>query len=47
MKKFVNIVDGILSEYMKDKVYQQCNLMNYFIANRLKYLMENMEEFTR
>ena len=42
-----NIVDGILSEYMKDKVYQQGNLMNYFIANRLKYLMENMEEFTR
>ena len=42
-----SIADGILSEYKKDKVYQQGNLMNYFITNRLKYLMENMEEFTR
>ncbi len=42
-----SIADEILSEYKKDKVYQQGNLMNYFITNRLKYLMENMEEFTR
>ena len=42
-----DIVDAILKQYNEEKKYQQGQLMNYFIKNRLKYLMENMGDFTR
>ena len=35
------------AEQLMEKKYQQGQLMNYFIKNRLKYLMENMGDFTR
>ncbi|SVB51177.1 uncharacterized protein METZ01_LOCUS204031, partial [marine metagenome] len=41
------INDGILEQYNKEKEYQSGQLMNYFIKNRLKYLMENMGDFTK
>ena len=42
-----DIVDAILKQYNEEKKYQQGQLMNNFIKNRLKYLMENMGDFTR
>ena len=42
-----DIVDAILKQYNEEKKYQQGQLMNYFIKNRLKYLMENMGDFTK
>ena len=41
------ITEAILEQYNSEKNYQQGQLMNYFIKNRLKYLMENMGDFTR
>ena len=41
------ITEAILEQYNSEKKYQQGQLMNYFIKNRLKYLMENMGDFTR
>ena len=42
-----NIAKAILEQYNEEKKYQQGQLMNYFIKNRLKYLMENMGDFTK
>ena len=42
-----NIATAILKQYNEEKKYQQGQLMNYFIKNRLKYLMENMGDFTK
>ena len=42
-----NITEAILEQYNSEKKYQQGQLMNYFIKNRLKYLMENMGDFTK
>ena len=41
------ITAAILEQYNSEKNYQQGQLMNYFIKNRLKYLMENMGDFTK
>ena len=41
------ITEAILEQYNSEKKYQQGQLTNYFIKNRLKYLMENMGDFTR
>ena len=41
------ITEAILEQYNSEKKYQQGQLMNYFIKNRLKYLMENMGDFTK
>ena len=40
------ITAAILEQYNSEKNYQQGQLMNYFIKNRLKYLMVNMGDFT-
>ena len=42
-----NITTAILKQYNEEKKYQQGQLINYFIKNRLKYLMENMGDFTK
>ena len=42
-----NIAKAILEQYNEEKKYQQGQLVNYFINNRLKYLMENMGDFTK
>ena len=42
-----NIDTAILEQYNEEKKYQQGQLINYFIKNRLKYLMENMGDFTK
>jgi 5'-3' exonuclease len=42
-----SIAQEILIQYNEKKEYQQGQLMNYFIKNRLKYLMENMGDFTK
>ena len=42
-----NIASAILEQYNEEKKYQQGQLINYFIKNRLKYLMENMGDFTK
>ena len=42
-----NIAKAILEQYNEEKKYQQGQLINYFIKNRLKYLMENMGDFTK
>ena len=42
-----NIATAILKQYNEEKKYQQGQLINYFIKNRLKYLMENMGDFTK
>ena len=42
-----NIATAILEQYNEEKKYQQGQLVNYFIKNRLKYLMENMGDFTK
>ena len=42
-----NITTAILEQYNEEKKYQQGQLINYFIKNRLKYLMENMGDFTK
>ena len=42
-----NITEAILEQYNSEKNYQQGQLTNYFIKNRLKYLMENMGDFTK
>ena len=42
-----NIATAILEQYNEEKKYQQGQLINYFIKNRLKYLMENMGDFTK
>lgn len=42
-----DISKAILEQYNEEKKYQSGQLMNYFIKNRLKYLMENMGDFTR
>jgi len=42
-----NIATAILKQYNEEKKYQQGQLVNYFIKNRLKYLMENMGDFTK
>ena len=42
-----NIATAVLEQYNEEKKYQQGQLMNYFIKNRLKYLMENMGDFTK
>lgn len=43
-----NISKGIMDSYNKTKDEQkQGQLLNYFITNRLKYLMENIEDFIR
>ena len=41
------ITTAILEQYNEEKKYQQGQLINYFIKNRLKYLMENMGDFTK
>ena len=41
------INDDILNQYNEEKNYQRGQLMNYFIKHRLKYLMENMGDFTK
>ena len=41
------ITEAILEQYNSEKNYQQGQLMNYFIKNRLKYFMENMGDFTK
>ena len=42
------ISTGIMDSYSKKKDEQkQGQLLNYFIVNRLKYLMENIEDFIR
>jgi len=42
------ISKGIMDSYSKKKDEQkQGQLLNYFIVNRLKYLMENIEDFIR
>ena len=41
------INDDILNQYNKEKIHQRGQLMNYFIKHRLKYLMENMGDFTK
>jgi hypothetical protein len=41
------INDDILNQYNEEKDYQRGQLMNYFIKHRLKYLMENMGDFTK
>ena len=41
------IATAILKQYNEEKKYQQGQLVNYFINNRLKYLMENMGDFTK
>ena len=41
------ITTAILKQYNEEKKYQQGQLINYFIKNRLKYLMENMGDFTK
>ena len=41
------IATAILKQYNEEKKYQQGQLINYFIKNRLKYLMENMGDFTK
>ena len=41
------ITAAILEQYNSEKNYQQGQLMNYFIKNRLKYLKENMGDFTK
>ena len=41
------IATAILEQYNEEKKYQQGQLVNYFIKNRLKYLMENMGDFTK
>ena len=43
-----DISKGIMDSYTKTKGEQkQGQLLNYFITNRLKYLMENIEDFIR
>jgi hypothetical protein len=43
-----NISKGIMDSYAKKKDdNKQGQLLNYFITNRLKYLMENIEDFIR
>ena len=42
-----NIASAILEQYNEEKKYQQGQLINYFIKNRFKYLMENMGDFTK
>jgi len=42
-----DISDAILKQYNEKKKYQQGQLMNYFIKHRLKYLMENMGDYTK
>ena len=41
------IATAILKQYNEEKKYQQGQLINYFIKNRFKYLMENMGDFTK
>jgi len=36
---------AILSEYEKDPIGKRSNMLNYFIQNKLKNLMSNIEEF--
>ena len=43
----MKITTAILEQYNEEKKYQQGQLINYFIKNRLKYLMENMGDFTK
>ena len=43
----IKIATSILKQYNEEKKYQQGQLINYFIKNRLKYLMENMGDFTK
>ena len=42
-----NISQSIMTEYLKEKKQRQGQLLNYFITKRLKYLMENMEDFIK
>lgn len=43
-----DISDSIIEEYAKEKKNQkQGQLLNYFITKKLKYLMENIGDFTR
>ena len=39
------IEEKILSEYGKETTYDQGKVLSYFVANRLKNLMENIQEF--
>ena len=41
------ISDAIINEYTKEKNPRQGQLLNYFISKKLKYLMENIGDFTR
>ena len=42
-----NISDSIMNEYLKEKKQKTGQLLNYLIKKRLKYLMENMEDFIK
>ena len=42
-----DISQSIVDQYLKEKKQRQGQLLNYFITKRLKYLMENMEDFIK
>jgi hypothetical protein len=42
-----DISQSIVDQYLKEKNQRQGQLLNYFITKRLKYLMENMEDFIK
>ena len=42
-----DISQSIMDQYLKEKKQRQGQLLNYFITKRLKYLMENMEDFIK
>ena len=41
------ISDAIVDEYAKEKTPKQGQLLNYFISKKLKFLMENIGDFTK
>jgi len=42
-----DISQSIVDQYLKEKNQRPGQLLNYFITKRLKYLMENMEDFIK
>jgi len=42
-----DISQSIVDQFLKEKNQRQGQLLNYFITKRLKYLMENMEDFIK
>ena len=42
-----DISQSIVDQYLKEKDQRPGQLLNYFITKRLKYLMENMEDFIK